>query len=178
VRPRPSSGGVTPRATDEIEHAVTIAASPEIVFSYFTDPAKLVQWMGAEATVDPRPGGVFRLVFEPTPEVAAFIAEAAGSRDEIVTNAVLGEFVEVDPYERIVFTWGYERELFATPPRSTTVEVSLTPVGKSTQLRLVHRRLPGASVGFHRTGWDHYLPRLAAAASGADPGPDPFSRTG
>jgi uncharacterized protein YndB with AHSA1/START domain len=149
------------------------------VFSYFTDPARLVQWMGSDATIDPRPGGIFRVVFHPTEEVAAFISASGGAAGEggaVRTNAVLGEFVAVDPYERIAFTWGYENELFAMPPQSTAVEVSLTPAGESTVVRLVHRRLPDTGVGFHRAGWDHYLPRLAAVASGADPGPDPFSR--
>jgi uncharacterized protein YndB with AHSA1/START domain len=147
------------------------------VFGYFTDPARLVRWMGAEATVDPRPGGVFRMVFEPTPQVAALIAATGGGHGgELVTNAVRGEFVEVEPYERIVFTWGYERELFAMPPQSSAVEVSLRADGDETLVRLVHRRLPGAATEFHRAGWDHYLPRLAVAAVGGDPGPDPFSR--
>jgi uncharacterized protein YndB with AHSA1/START domain len=147
------------------------------VFGYFTDPARLVQWMGAEATLDPRPGGVFRMVFHPSPEAAAVIADASGRGGELNTNAVLGEFVDVDPYDRIAFTWGYETEMFAMPPQSTSVEVSLTPVGEQTVVRLVHRRLPAAGTAFHRAGWDHYLPRLAIAAAGGDPGPDPASRT-
>lgn len=147
------------------------------MFAYFTDPARLVQWMGAEATLDPRPGGVFRIVFHPSREAAAVIAGASGAAGELRTNAVLGEFVEVDPYDRIVFTWGYEQELFAMPPQSTAVEVSLTAAGEDTTVRLVHRRLPPAAADFHRGGWEHYLPRLALVAAGGDPGPDPASRT-
>ena len=30
----------------------------------------------------------------------------------------------------------------------------------------------------HASGWEHYLPRLAAAASGADPGPDTWRAGG
>jgi uncharacterized protein YndB with AHSA1/START domain len=85
-----------------------------------------------------------------------------------------GEFVEVDPPRRIVFTWGWEKEFFATPPQSTVVEVSLTPDGSGTLLRLVHRRLHPGAVVFHRAGWEHYLPRLTQAASGRDPGIDPW----
>jgi len=61
-----------------------------MVFSYFTDPEKLVRWMGAEATLDPRRGGVFS--FTNTPRLV-----------------IVGEFVTVEPYRRIVFTWGYGR---------------------------------------------------------------------
>ena len=136
-----------------LEYEMRIAASPETVFGYFTDPAKMVQWMGTEATLDPRPGGICRI-------------NPAG-------HAVMsGEFVEVDPPRRIVFTWGWEMQLFSTPPQSTLVEVSLTPDGHGTLLHLVHRRLEPGAVAFHRAGWDHYLPRLTDAAAGRDPGVD------
>src|SRR2546422_585945 len=120
-----------------VEHEVRVAASPDSVFEYFTDPAKMVMWMGVEATLDPRPGGVCRP-------------------------------------RRVVFTWGWETALFKTPPQSTLVEVSLTPDGEDTVVRLAHRRLKPEAVALHRAGWHHYLPRLALAASGADPGDDPW----
>jgi uncharacterized protein YndB with AHSA1/START domain len=146
-----------PDPTDVVvEHEVRIAAPPETVFAYFTDPARLANWMGSSATLDPRPGGVCRVEFEGR-------------------AAALGEFVEVEPYERIVFTWGWEEGFFDTPPQSTEVEVTLTPDDEGTVLRLTHRRLPTADSGaFHRTGWGHYLTRLAVVAGGGDPGPDPF----
>ena len=157
-----------PRETS-VEHEVRVAADPEVVFGYFTDPARMIQWMGTAATLDPRPGGVFRLVFHPTPEVnALFGAEADAD------NVVIGEFVEVEPCERIAFTWGYEREHFAMPPQASAVEVTLTPEGDETVVRLVHRRLPEETAAFHSAGWDVYLPRLAVAAAGGDPGRDPF----
>lgn len=165
------------RGTDAVAHEVRIGASPEIVFNHFTDPVRLVRWMGVDATLDPRPGGVFRMVFRPTADVAAYVASASGAPAglDLSTNAVLGEFVEVDPYTRIVFTWGYENELFSMPPQASVVEVSLTPEGQETVLRLVHSRLPAAAVEFHRAGWDAFLPRLAITASGGDPGPDPLN---
>jgi hypothetical protein len=65
--------------------------------------------------------------------------------------------------------------VFSVPPASTEVEVSLTPDGDETVLRLTHRRIPEASVAFHSSGWEHYLPRLSVAAGGGEPGPDPWS---
>ena len=53
----------------------------------------------------------------------------------------------------------------ATPPQSTIVEVTLTPDGDGTVLRLAHRRLKPDAVGFHRAGWEHFLPLLASAVS-------------
>jgi uncharacterized protein YndB with AHSA1/START domain len=89
-------------------------------------------------------------------------------------GVMLGQFVEVDPPRRLAFTWGWELELLAVPPQSTAVEVSFTPDGDDTIVRLVHRRLPAGTVAFHHAGWQHYLPRLAVVAGGADPGPDPW----
>jgi uncharacterized protein YndB with AHSA1/START domain len=145
-----------PSETDNVlEHQTRVSASPETVFQYFTDPTRMVEWMGTEATLDPRAGGVCRI--NPT------------------GHAVMsGRFLEVDPPRRIVFTWGWETELYATPPQSTVVEVSLVPIGKDTLVRLTHRRLQPAAVAFHREGWEHYLPRLARAAAGADAGVDPW----
>ena len=151
-----------PPETSVIEHELRVAARPETVFAFFTDPAKMVQWMGAQATLDPRPGGVCRIGFQPTAAEGEF--------------AVAGEFVEIEPYTRIVFTWGWENRVLGLPPRSSAVEVTLTPDGEETILRLTHRRLPSAVVAFHRDGWGHHLPRLAIAAAGGDPGHDPWQR--
>ena len=159
-----------PPGTEVLEHEVRIAATPETVFGYFTDPLKMVQWMGAEATLDPRPGGAFRVGFQASDAVAEFVGGGG-------VNTVLGEFVEVEPYRRIVFTWGYERRLFAMPAQATAVEVTLTPDGAGTMVRLVHRRLPAEATAFHRAGWEHYLPRLATVAAGGDPGHDPWQVT-
>jgi uncharacterized protein YndB with AHSA1/START domain len=146
-----------PSATSLVEHEVRVAASPETVFSFFTDPAKMVQWMGVEATLDPRPGGVCRI-------------------DVVGESPLMGEFVEVEPFSRVVFTWGWEEEHFGMPPQSSAVEVMLVPDGEETIVRLIHRRLPEAAVDFHTRGWHHYLARLAVVAAGGDPGSDPWRR--
>jgi uncharacterized protein YndB with AHSA1/START domain len=147
----------TPDETSVVEHEILVEARPETVFAYFTDPAKMVSWMGDEATLDPRPGGVCRIGWA-----------SAG--------AMLGEFVEVVPYSRLVLKWGWDVELIGVPPSSTLLEVSLEAEGDATRVRLIHRRIPSRTVPFHRTGWEHYLGRLAVAASGRDPGPDPLPR--
>jgi uncharacterized protein YndB with AHSA1/START domain len=159
MRPRKTSaraGGSVPAETDVIEHEVRVNAPPATVFAYFTDPAKMVQWMGVEATLDPRPGGVSRIA--------------------VNSEAIMqGEFLEVVPPRRVVFSWGWEDRRFDVPPASTVVEVSLTPDADGTRVRLTHRRLPETGIDFHRVGWDYYLARLGLAASGRDPGPDPWA---
>ena len=144
----------TQGATERIEHRVHVDAPPEDVFEYFTDPAKLVRWMGSEAMLDPRPGGVCRF--------------------DINGSKMIGEYVQVDFPARIVFTWGWETRLFEVGEQSTAVEVSFTADGDGTIVRLTHSRLPHGAVAFHRAGWGHYLKRLASAAAGSEPGPDPW----
>jgi hypothetical protein len=58
------------------------------------------------------------------------------------------------------------------------VEVTLSPDGDGTLLRLVHRGVPQESRRSSAAGWAHYLPRLALAAAGYDPGPDPWATAG
>jgi uncharacterized protein YndB with AHSA1/START domain len=138
-----------------IEREIRVDASPETVFEFFTDPEKMVRWKGSAATLDPRPGGIYRVAMH--------------------TQAVArGEYVEVDPPNRIVFTWGWEGGAHPPEPGTSTVEVTFTPDGDGTVVRLVHTGLPTAeSVEQHSQGWDLYMPRLEIAAAGGDPGPDP-----
>jgi uncharacterized protein YndB with AHSA1/START domain len=145
----------TPSATERVEHTVRVDAPPEAVFEYFTDPSKLARWMGSQATLDPRPGGVCRF-------------DVNGSK-------MIGEYVQVDFPWRLVFTWGWEARLFEVGEQSTCVEVSFTPDGEGTVVRLTHARLPQGAVAFHGAGWRHYLARLAVVAAGDDPGPDPWN---
>lgn len=142
-----------------LEVSVHIAAAPETVFPYFTDPARYVQWMGREADLDPVPGGTYR--------VRMGDAVEAG-----------GEFVEVDPPHRLVFTWGWAGDP-AVPPGSTRVVVTLEPEADGTRVVLRHHDLPGDEQReHHKEGWDAYLGRLARLAAGQDPGPDPNADPG
>ncbi len=150
------------RTTDrlEVERVVEIAASPETVWELLVDPDKALRWWGQAVQIDPWPGGKLRV--------------------EVTTGSIAsGEVLEVDPPRRLLYSWGWELggagpEL--VPPGSSTVEIELAPSGSGTTLRLVHRGLPDAnSAASHSEGWDHYLGRLAVAAPGGDPGPDPWN---
>jgi uncharacterized protein YndB with AHSA1/START domain len=132
-------------AGNRIEHEMLIAAPPELVFAFFTDPELYSRWMGREATLDPRPGGIYRCV----------VHESA---------TVLGEYVIVDPPRRVEFTWGFEGGT-GVPPGSSTVSVTLTPVPEGTLLRLVHTGLPHPALAGHDTGWSGYLDQLARSAA-------------
>lgn len=137
-----------------LEVSLHIAARPEIVYSYFTDPTRYTQWMGNRAVLEPTPGGTYRV----------------GLRGGI---AAAGEFVELDPPHRLVFTWGWTNDP-AVPPGSTRVEVTFTDEDGGTRVVLRHHGLPDTEhTDHHREGWDLYLSRLAIRAAGGDPGPDP-----
>ena len=140
--------------SEAVEQTVRIGARPESVFAFFTDASKMALWKGVTASLDPRPGGIYRVVMN--------------SRD-----TARGEYVEVTPHSKVVFTWGWEGDDHPIPPGSSTVEVTLTPDGDGTILRLRHLGLPDKeSRELHAMGWEHYLARLVTAAAGGDPGPD------
>jgi uncharacterized protein YndB with AHSA1/START domain len=141
---------------DVAELEVRIEAEPATVFEFFTDPEKMSRWKGTTADLDPRPGGVYR------------VGGIAGGA------TAAGSFVELEPPRRVVFTWGWEGDP-QVPPGSSTVEVTLTPDGRGTILRLVHRDLPPGQGVKHLEGWQHFAPRLVVAAAGGDPGPDPWA---
>jgi uncharacterized protein YndB with AHSA1/START domain len=80
--------------------------------------------------------------------------------------------VTVEPYRRIVFTWGWEMPGNPAPPGSSTVDITLRPDGAGTVLTLTHRGLPLELFESHGIGWNHYMERLLVRAEGGDPGPD------
>jgi uncharacterized protein YndB with AHSA1/START domain len=137
-----------------VTRELVIDASPETVWEFLVDPEKIVRWKGVDALLEPQAGGAYRVTVLPG-------------------NIAAGEVVEFDPPRRLVHTWGWEGgEL---PPGATTVEYELVPEGSGTRLKFTHRDLPSReSAESHTQGWDHYLPRLAEAASGGDPGRDPW----
>jgi uncharacterized protein YndB with AHSA1/START domain len=138
-----------------LEREVRVEAPPDVVFQFFVDPDQMVRWKGVAATLDPRPGGVYRV-------------NVTG------THVARGEYVEVVPNERVVFTWGWEDEGNPVPPGASRVEVTLVPDGSATIVRLRHLGLPGGPEDRHADGWEHYMARLVVAGAGGDAGPDPW----
>jgi uncharacterized protein YndB with AHSA1/START domain len=145
--------------TTSVERTISIAAFPETVWEFLVDPQKVMRWMGTDPELDTRPGGAYRNVVIPG-------------------HIARGEFVEIDPPHRLVFTWGWERsgdDPPAVPSGSSTIEIELTPEGDGTSLHFLHRDLPNADAATsHAQGWDHYLARLATVAGGGDAGADPW----
>jgi uncharacterized protein YndB with AHSA1/START domain len=135
---------------------VQIDAAPETVYEFLVDPDRMIQWMGSKAELEPRPGGIFRV-------------------DLNGRNVARGEYVELDPPSRVVFSFGWEGGTSAVEPGASTVEVVLSPEGEGTLVRLAHKDLPEESRESHAHGWEHYMKRLTIAAADGDPGEDPWA---
>jgi uncharacterized protein YndB with AHSA1/START domain len=143
----------------ELTREVVVDANPATIFPFLTDPTQHVKWMGTEAELDPQVGGVYRVL-------------AQGKHPGV------GEFVEVVPDRKVVFTFGWDEPNHPIPPGSTEVEITLIPDGEKTRVRLVHRGLPEDAVNDHTQGWDHYLDRLAVVSTGGGVGPDVAAEAG
>ena len=142
---------------DRIVVTRRIRASPERVYRFFTDPTMWSRWQGTSATVDAQPGGVLR------------VAMGLGG-----SGLAEGRFIALDPFECIVFTWGWASSPLSTlPPGSTVVTVHLRPDGDGTLVTLTHDSLPRGERDIHEAGWSLYLDRLVTVAEGGNPGPDP-----
>jgi uncharacterized protein YndB with AHSA1/START domain len=137
----------------ELTREVVMDASPATIFPFLTDPTQHVRWMGTEAALDPRVGGAYRVLAQ---------GIHPGS----------GEFIEVVPDRKVVFTFGWDEPDHPIPAGSTEIEITLTPEGEKTRVRLTHRGLPDDAINDHTSGWDHYLDRLATVVTGGEVGPD------
>ena len=132
---------------DPIVREVHVKARPETVFEFFVDPDRLVRWMGDSASLDPRPGGLFRVVY--------------GQAGE--NGTVRGEYLTVEKPGRVVFTWGWEDPADPIRPGGSTVEVTLREEAGGTLVRLEHSGLRGDSRRTHDEGWAYFMGRLVDA---------------
>ena len=84
-----------------VEREIRIDAPPASVYEAFVDADRMATWMGVDAKLDPRPGGELWV-------------NVTG------TDIAIGQFVELDPPRRIVFTWGWDAPDHPVPPGSTS----------------------------------------------------------
>jgi uncharacterized protein YndB with AHSA1/START domain len=125
-----------------------LPASPQEVFNAWIDPESLRQWFCPETQsltsveLDVQVGGHFRIVM----------------RDETKDFVHTGTYREIDPPQRLVFTWRSS----GTYDQETLVTVELHAQGKMTALELTHALLPdGDAVEKHERGWQSILEKLA-----------------
>src|SRR5262249_55048256 len=126
----------------------SLAAPPALVFQAWTDPIRMMKWFAPEgmstpiAESDLRVGGRYRVLMR----------ESDG-----VEHDVSGEYLEIIPNRRLVFTWAWRN----SPEIVTQVTIELEPDGKGTQLTLRHERLADVeSRDSHKSGWTSALNKL------------------
>ena len=121
------------------------------VYDAWTDPAQLRQWFGPEnvrtrnISADVRVGGKYRwdLTSPEGEEMSAF-----------------GEYKELVPGKKIVFTWQWDDDE-AWENRTSIVAIELFERRGGTELRLRHEKLPSEeSRDRHIEGWNSLLDRL------------------
>ena len=128
-----------------------LKASAQKVFAAWTEPEQLVHWFGpAETTdgtvradMDVRVGGRYRMRFK---------------TDDGESHEVGGEYKEVVPNERLVFSWAWH----STPERESLITITLKADGDATMLTLHQERFfdEKARDG-HNRGWTGTLEKLA-----------------
>lgn len=135
----------------------TIRADPETLFRAWTDPEALSHWWRMEeegwafaaASIDLRVGGRYRLGM---------------TGPDGRTYTAVGEYLEIEPPTRLVFTWDWERPTDRVGETLVTVEFKPAGTGM-TELVLTHERFADpASVAGHERGWaqlftllDHFI---------------------
>jgi len=128
-----------------------INAPPARVYKAWTDPAELQRWFGPEDVrtikidADVRIGGKYRWDLQ---------------KQDGEEWSCLGEYRELVPGKKIVFTWKWDDdENWAEHNSVVTVELSDRDGG--TEVRLVHEKLPSEeSRDRHNQGWNSVLDRL------------------
>ncbi|MDQ6623943.1 MAG: SRPBCC domain-containing protein [Verrucomicrobiota bacterium] len=141
----------TSTAENRLEITRVIKAPRERVYTAWTDPEKLKQWFGPDGTrtrqlaADPRVGGKYQ--WDTT------------SRDgEEMT--VRGEYRELIPNQKIVFTWKWDDDE-AWDATTSIVTVELADTAEGTELRLTHEQFPSdASRDRHQQGWNSVVDQL------------------
>jgi uncharacterized protein YndB with AHSA1/START domain len=133
-----------------LEITRTLPAPPEQVWRALTDPAALAAWfwphLDNAVEVELRTGGRYRIT---------------GPRAGI---AVAGEYLEIDPPKRLVFTWQWDGEAEqsrVTIELSATTGTSELDATGATALTLVHDRIAdGPTRDQFAQGWHDCLDRL------------------
>ncbi len=128
-----------------LERTITIEATPETVFRFFTDSARWASWWGAGSTIEARPGGAVNIRHPNGIEAG-------------------GEVLEVTGGERIVFTYGFASGQ-PMPLGASRVTITLRAIGRGTQLSLTHDLADAAVRDLHVQGWRFQLSLFANAVA-------------
>lgn len=127
----------------------TYKAPREKVFAAWTEPQHLNRWFApsdefeVSADVDLRTGGKYRIAMK----------HSSGR-----VHTAIGEYREITPPEKLVYTWGWLED---EDLRDTLVTIEFRDLGASTEVVLTHELFPNADWrDKHNQGWSGCLGRL------------------
>lgn len=131
-----------------------VPARIERVYAAWTEPERLAEWWcrppgwaQPELHCDVRPDGQFRAVMR--------------HEEDAEPYEVRGRYLELVPYEKVVFTWRWQREDMDCG--ETTVTVKLIDLGDDTEVVVTHAGFPTpAARDQHVWGWTHGMENLRA----------------
>ena len=87
---------------------------------------------------------------------------------ELDGTAIAGRYIEVDPPHRLLLSWDCQGTETATPT-PTFIEITLTPTGDGTIVRVQFSGLSAEDAAFYPQLWARHLDRIAAALASAEP---------
>ena len=120
-----------------LDRRIVIRARPATVFEFMSNTLDWAEWWGAGSSIDARPGGRMVIRYPNGVEVT-------------------GEVVDVQPPERIVFTYGYASgKPFGPGASRVTIRLESAPAG--TRLHLVHELADAVARDQHVQGWRYQL---------------------
>jgi len=100
-----------------VERSIELAAGPETVWEHLTRGDLLTAWMGADVTIEPRPGGAIHMTGEGTPDT-------------------FGVVEEIIPERRLQWSWRTNDGMPAL------VEIEMAPDGTNTRITVRETLLP------------------------------------
>jgi uncharacterized protein YndB with AHSA1/START domain len=83
-------------------------------------------------------------------------------------TVIADRYIEVDPPHRLVIGWDHQGTDKATPTPAV-IEITLTPTGDGTNVKVELSGLSEEETAFYRQLWERQLDRIAAASAGAEP---------
>ena len=117
---------------ETIEQTAIVEATPEEVYDAYVDPKKHSEFTGSPATGSPRVGGRFTAW----------------------DGYIKGKFVKLEKGKRAVHEWTTTEWPAGYPP--SVVELTFTPKGRKTELKMVHTKVPAEQAPEYAEGWNDY----------------------